>query len=330
MALAVAAGGALELTELARAPAQPLAVCAGWLMLAVGLELLSITGFVAVFKLVFGNGMSWRQCTVAALRGLGAGSVLPAGGLFGPAAAASSIGSGRRAPAALARSGIALVILTNVPQVLVLTAVGVILALGWTAGPHDIVRTVVPATVALALIPATIMMARARDGRAPRRSVACHRPLRRLCDALAVLRGGATQAISLLCARDKKLLGAIAYYAFDNATLLAAFWASGHSPAVSIVAMGYVVGSLGAALPLPGGFGAIEAGLVGALVVYGAPAAAAAIAVLLYRAVSLLLPMVLGAAAWGTVTPASHTAAAAAIRQPEQGTTTCIHTSSPS
>jgi uncharacterized membrane protein YbhN (UPF0104 family) len=65
--------------------------------------------------------------------------------------------------------------------------------------------------------------------------------------------------------------------------------------------MGYLVGSLGSVVPVPGGLGAVEGGLIGALVLYGAPAGQAAGAVLLYRGVSLLLPVGLGASAWAVL-----------------------------
>jgi uncharacterized membrane protein YbhN (UPF0104 family) len=58
--------------------------------------------------------------------------------------------------------------------------------------------------------------------------------------------------------------------------------------------MGYLVGSLAGALPLPGGLGALDGGLIGALVLYGSPVAPAAAAVLLYRGLSLAVPIVLG------------------------------------
>ncbi|MDQ6778530.1 MAG: lysylphosphatidylglycerol synthase domain-containing protein, partial [Actinomycetota bacterium] len=83
------------------------------------------------------------------------------------------------------------------------------------------------------------------------------------------------------------------------AVLWAAFRAYGHTPPLSVVVMGYTIGSLGAALPVPGGIGAAEGGLIGALVLYGTPVASAAAAVLLYRSVSLALPSALGALAWG-------------------------------
>jgi hypothetical protein len=59
--------------------------------------------------------------------------------------------------------------------------------------------------------------------------------------------------------------------------------------------MGYLVGSLAGALPIPAGLGVLEGGLIGALVLYGAPAAPAAAAVLLYRGISLSVPIALGA-----------------------------------
>jgi uncharacterized membrane protein YbhN (UPF0104 family) len=62
--------------------------------------------------------------------------------------------------------------------------------------------------------------------------------------------------------------------------------------------MGYLVGSLAGALPLPAGLGAVDGGMIGALVLYGAPVLPAAAAVLLFRGITLVLPAVLGALAW--------------------------------
>jgi len=56
--------------------------------------------------------------------------------------------------------------------------------------------------------------------------------------------------------------------------------------------------SHGSLLPFPAGVGAVDGGLVGALVLYGARAAPAAGAVLLYRGLSLSLPVALSAMAW--------------------------------
>jgi uncharacterized protein (TIRG00374 family) len=90
----------------------------------------------------------------------------------------------------------------------------------------------------------------------------------------------------------------VAYYAFDNAVLWAAFHAFGPAPQVGIVVMGYLVGSLAGALPLPAGLGAVDGGLIGALLLYGAPPAPTVAAVLLYRGISLSVSIALGMIGW--------------------------------
>ena len=58
--------------------------------------------------------------------------------------------------------------------------------------------------------------------------------------------------------------------------------------------MAYLIGQLGGLLPLPGGLGGIDGGLFGAFVVYGAPAAVTAAAVLAYRIILFWLPLLVG------------------------------------
>jgi uncharacterized protein (TIRG00374 family) len=113
-----------------------------------------------------------------------------------------------------------------------------------------------------------------------------------------VLRAGVADARLLVLAGNWKLIGAVGYYAFDNAVLWAAFHAYGRTPPFGVIVIGYVIGSLGAALPTPAGLGPAEGGLIGALVLLGAPAGPAAAAVLLYRAISLSCSLVPGALAW--------------------------------
>jgi uncharacterized protein (TIRG00374 family) len=94
------------------------------------------------------------------------------------------------------------------------------------------------------------------------------------------------------------IAGAIGYWAFDNAVLWATFHAFGESPAITVILMGYLIGQLGGLLPLPGGIGGIDGGLLGTLVVYGTPVAATAAAVLAYRLILFWTPLVTGAPAF--------------------------------
>ena len=65
--------------------------------------------------------------------------------------------------------------------------------------------------------------------------------------------------------------------------------------------MGYLIGQLGGLLPIPGGIGGIDGGLIGTLIVYGAPAAGTAAAVLAYRVILFWLPLIVGGIAFAAL-----------------------------
>jgi uncharacterized protein (TIRG00374 family) len=80
--------------------------------------------------------------------------------------------------------------------------------------------------------------------------------------------------------------------------LWATFRAFGAAPPVAILAIAYLIGELGGLIPVPGGIGGVDLGLVGAFVLYRVPITAAASAVLAYRAIALWVPAVVGSAAF--------------------------------
>ncbi len=110
---------------------------------------------------------------------------------------------------------------------------------------------------------------------------------------------GTEVAVERVGSGNMRLIGgAIGYWAFDNAVLWATFHAFGYSPDIGIVLMGYLIGQMGGLLPIPGGIGGIDGGLIGTLIVYGAPAAVVAAAVLVYRTILFWLPLILGGIAF--------------------------------
>jgi uncharacterized membrane protein YbhN (UPF0104 family) len=114
--------------------------------------------------------------------------------------------------------------------------------------------------------------------------------------------GGVREAGSVLGRRHLLVpVGAVGYWLFDNAVLWATFHAVGASPPITVILMGYLIGQLGGALPLPGGIGGIDGGLIGTLVVYGTPVAATGAAVVLYRLILFWLPLVFGAIAFASL-----------------------------
>jgi uncharacterized protein (TIRG00374 family) len=105
--------------------------------------------------------------------------------------------------------------------------------------------------------------------------------------------------------------------AFDVAALAAAFAAFGTTLPLAAFVFAYVVGQLGGLIPVPGGIGGTDGGLIGALVLFGSPVSQAAAAVLAYRAVQLGIPAVLGSIAFVQLRRAlSGTDAPAALCEP--------------
>src|SRR5262249_18712691 len=92
--------------------------------------------------------------------------------------------------------------------------------------------------------------------------------------------------------------GIVAYLFFDVMILWATFRAFGAAPPLAIVWMAYLIGELGGLIPVPGGIGGVDAGLVGTFVLYGVSITSAASAVLAYRTIALWVPAILGSLAF--------------------------------
>jgi uncharacterized protein (TIRG00374 family) len=98
--------------------------------------------------------------------------------------------------------------------------------------------------------------------------------------------------------RDLSLLWAPAAWGFDIGALWAAFHAFGQPPPAAVLVMGYYVGTLANTLPLPGGIGAVEGGMIGAFLAFGVNGSLSVLAVLGYRTISYWLPTVPGVIAY--------------------------------
>jgi uncharacterized membrane protein YbhN (UPF0104 family) len=173
--------------------------CAGWLTLAAGLELLSAAGYVGVFALTFCAGIPWRRSARIAGRSLGAGTVLPGGGVAGPAfGAACARAEGALTPSIPIRI-ITFFVLTNTPNLIVLAALGLTLWTGVLPGPGSAALTAVPAAVALGLLVLTAAMsACAGSLREPDR----HRRRWGVTAGLRALATGAREAVTLISERN--------------------------------------------------------------------------------------------------------------------------------
>jgi uncharacterized membrane protein YbhN (UPF0104 family) len=265
-----------------------------WVAAGVILELLSCVGYVVLFELVFGRlgkGLTSRL----SLSELAVNSVVSVSGLAGIALGAWVLRSKGISVARIAKRSVLIFVLTSAVNVGAVVVIGVPMWLGLLPGSRNPLLTLLPAAAALASVVGTVLLA------AWARRAAARRPFERgrMAVALTALSGGVKDALELIRRRDWRLLGAVAYWLFDNLVLYACFAAFGHTPSFWVVAMAYLVGMLANSIPVPGGFLAVEGGLVGMLVLFGVrPGYVVIAAVVVYRAISLWIPAVIGSLAF--------------------------------
>jgi uncharacterized protein (TIRG00374 family) len=274
-----------------------------WLALGAGLKVLSGLGYVAIFRMVFCRRMSWRVSYQIGMSEMGANALLPTGGAGGLALGAWALKRGGMPTDEIARRTAAFFMLTSVANVLGVVLIGVGLAVRVLPGETNLALTLLPAAIAAAAIAGSLLAGRSSAG--------LHRRLDRneangssrrstlALKTLVAIADGVNEAVALLREGNAWLVGGIlAYLIFDVLILWATFRAFGASPPPAILGMAYLIGELGGLIPLPGGIGGVDAGLVGTFVLYKVPITAAASAVLAYRAIALWIPAILGSAAF--------------------------------
>jgi uncharacterized membrane protein YbhN (UPF0104 family) len=261
-----------------------------WLVFAGLLQLGSCAGYVVVFRGVFCRRMSWRTSTEIGLSELGANSVLSVGGAGGLALGAWILRRGGLSTEFIARRTVAFFLLTSLANVGFLALGGVGLATGLLGGSPSVLLGLVPAVAAVAAV-ALALAARSVAGAFARRSMRA-----RLVAAGEAVGAGVDEALAVIRSRNPAIaLGAAGYLLFDVAMLGVCFRAFGNDvPAVGVLLVAYLVGQLGGLIPIPGGIGGVDGGLIGTLVLYGVNAPDAAVAVIAYRGLLLAIPAILG------------------------------------
>lgn len=264
-----------------------------WVAAGIGFELLSCAGYVVLFELVF--QMERRFSRRLALSELAVNSVVSVSGIGGLALGAWVLRTKGVSVERIARRSVLLFVLTSAVNVAATALIGIPMWLGLLPGTRNPLLTLLPAALAIALIAGTLAAAvlagrlaglqRLREGRAH--------------VALIAVSCGVRDALALIRRREWRLLGAVGYWLFDALVMYVCLVAFGPTPTFWVVAMGYLVGLLGNAIPIPAGLVAVEGGLIGMLVLFGVrPVSSVVAAVVTYRAISLWLPALIGSAAF--------------------------------
>jgi putative heme transporter len=284
-----------------------------WIAIGVLLEMLSFAGYVVLFRAVFvlasdtpeqRGRIGWRESYQVTMAGLVATRLFAAAGAGGVALTAWALRRSGMGPRLVACRMVAFVVLLYVIYAGSLLIDGIGLGSGLFPGGGSFAITIVPAIVAAIMFAAagaiTLLpgdLERRLGSWAPGAGRMSHW-VARAAAVPALAASGVRTAIALVRTRDPGLLGAPAWWGFDIAVLWGMFHAFGTAPPFTVIWMAYFVGMLGNLLPLPGGLGGVEGGMIGALAAFGVSFNLAVLAVLSYRAISFWLPTLPGVVAY--------------------------------
>lgn len=278
-----------------------------WLLLALLFTIGSFAGYVALFRGVFvraGTQIDWRESYQITMSGNLAARVFAAGGAGGVVLTAWALRRSGMSARQVADKSVSFVVLTYMVYAIALVVCGIGLRTGLLPGSAPFAVTVLPALIGAAACVVGIAIAfvptdfQRRIGSGSDRGGTVGRWLRRAANVPAAASAGVRDALHHLGSRDPALLGSLAYWAFQIAVLWAAFRAFGEAPPVAVLVMAFFVGMFGNLLPMPGGVGGVEGGMIGALVAFGVDAGLVVVAVLVYRAFVFWLPMLPGVVAY--------------------------------
>ena len=110
--------------------------------------------------------------------------------------------------------------------------------------------------------------------------------------------GDVAAPLGIVGGRPGAMLWPVVWWGFDVATLWACFEAFGDAPAIGTLILCYFLGAMGNLLPIPGGVGGVEGGMIGAFAAFGVDAGLAVVAVLVFRAFTFWLPLLPGVIAF--------------------------------
>lgn len=281
-----------------------------WLVVAIAFEIAAFATYVALFRGVVGGEvlpLSWREAYEINMAGLAATRFFSAGGAGGIALtywALRKAGMPRRESATRM---VAFLALQYIWYPLALIVCGVLLRTGVLSGESAVEVTIVPAAVAaiivilaigVALIPDDVERRIARFAQGHRRAGLA----RRMATGPATVSEGVRTAFDLVGHPSRgglAVAGAIGFWAANIGILWASFKAFGVSVPLGVVVQGFFLGMIANLIPFaPAGVGAVDAGMIGAFLLFGVPETEVFAAVLTYRVIAFWLPIPPGVVAF--------------------------------
>jgi putative heme transporter len=274
-----------------------------WIGVAMGFNVLAYATYIALFKAVVGGDalrLSWMETYEINMAGVAATLLFSAGGAGGVALTYWALRKAGMARRDVARRMVAFVSLHYAFYPLALILFGILLRTGVMNGKGSVELTIVPAAVAglLLLIGVLITLIPPDMDRRLQPYVHGERARAFLVSAAkvpATLAEGFRFALSLFAHPSRGGLAVIAaagFWAASIGVLWASFHAFGVHVPLAVVVQGYFLGMVANLFPLaPAGVGAVDAGMIGAFVLFGFPSETVFPAILIFRLVSFWMPI---------------------------------------
>ncbi len=274
-----------------------------WIAVALAFNVLAFGSYVALFRGVVGENvlkLTWSESYQITMAGLAATRLFSAGGAGGIVLtywALRKAGMPRRQSACRM---VAFLVLLYAVYMLTVIINGILLRTGVFNGPNPGGLTIVPAAIAgvvialfllIALLPEDFERRMRSYSRGYRRS----RLVQRLASVPASMASGVRTAIDFVRNPSRgglAVAGAIGFWAANIGILWASFHAFDVEVPLGVVVQGFFVGMVANLIPfVPGGVGAVDAGLIGTFVLFGLPGSEVFAAVLVYRLIAFWLPI---------------------------------------
>jgi uncharacterized membrane protein YbhN (UPF0104 family) len=271
-----------------------------WLVFAALLEILSFGGYVVLFRSVFSDErltISWGESYQITMAGVVATRLFAAAGAGGVALTAWALRRAGMQAATVARRMVEFLVVLYAVYALSLVVAGAGLYAGVLPGPAPFGLTL-PIAGASAVMICLALATTLVPGNLGARFADRGKVVVWLARGASTVAGGVRDAVRLLRRDPAGALGAPIWWFFDIAVLWACFKAFGVAPTPAVLVMAYFVGTLGNLLPLPGGVGGVDGGIIAALVGFGVSPGIAFLAVLTHRVFAFWLPTIPGGIAY--------------------------------
>ena len=265
------------------------------------MDILSMAAYIVLFRGVFSPSdgrIGWSASYQITMAGGAASKLFAAAGGGGVALTVWALRASGLASATVAQEMVCFEIVNYAVYMLALAICGFGLWIGLLAGSAPFWLTLVPALFGLVVIASVLSMkwlASPAERLMLKREERSHKRVARWWHRAASIprasQDGLAATLELVRSPDRSWLAAIPAWGFEIGTLWASFRAFGHSPPAAVLIMGFFVGTLANTLPLPGGIGGVEGGMIGAFIGFGVNGSLAVLAVLAYRTISYWIPL---------------------------------------